>query len=319
MARNALFQREALDILVARQPRISGSGRPVTLFSYSYAALELFREAKKRGWNTVLGQIDPGPGEDAIVRRLRAEHPEWTDSGTASPPESYWEMWREECSLADRIVVNSSWSRSLLVDAGIDYSKIEVVPLAYEDKDRGKLVASGLPHDDLRNPYSDTHPLKVLWLGQVIVRKGIHDLAAAARSVGEGCCRIDVVGPHSTLPAGLPGNLVFHGPVPRSQASEWYARADVFVLPTHSDGFALTQLEAMAHGLPVIATPCCGDVVVDGVNGWLVPPGTPEALAGLIRRILEEPEVLEKMRVAAIETAAKFRLETVVEALVMTK
>ena len=53
----------------------------------------------------------------------------------------------------------------------------------------------------------------------------------------------------------------------------------MFVLPTISDSFALTQVEAMANGLPVIATRRCGEVVADGVDGRIVPVADAESLA----------------------------------------
>jgi glycosyltransferase involved in cell wall biosynthesis len=90
---------------------------------------------------------------------------------------------------------------------------------------------------------------------------------------------------------------------------EFYTRADVFVLPTISDGFALTQLEAMAHGLPVITTPNCGRVVTDGVDGFLIPPRDPAALARAIHVLAEDPERLQAMREAARQALARFRLD----------
>jgi glycosyltransferase involved in cell wall biosynthesis len=54
------------------------------------------------------------------------------------------------------------------------------------------------------------------------------------------------------------------------------------ILPTLSDGFAITQLEALAHGCPVIASSFCGEVVTPGRNGWLLPSLEPEAIAATI-------------------------------------
>ncbi|MBT8038320.1 MAG: glycosyltransferase family 4 protein [Verrucomicrobiae bacterium] len=304
--RNHLFQQEALKRLRKWRAPMSGGQTP-TLFSYSYAALELFREVKDWGWRTVLGQIDPGPGEDAIVQNLRAAHPEWAEGIEHSPPESYWQDWREECGLADRIMVNSEWSRKLLVAEGIDREKLEVLPLAY---DVGRASNCGS-----HPTFQKKSQLRVLFLGQAIVRKGIQDLVAAARLLTEAPIQIDIVGPHGVLPSGLPSNLVFHGAVPRSEAAQWYQQSDLFVLPTHSDGFALTQLEAMAQGVPVIATPCCGDVVVEGVNGWVVPAGNAQVLAERLRQIAQSPDMLESMRKAAMATAEGFGLERVAQAL----
>jgi glycosyltransferase involved in cell wall biosynthesis len=93
--------------------------------------LAIFREAKARGLTTVLGQIDPGVGHFEIVREVAARWPEFGPS-LVEPPPRYYEDWREECRLADRIIVNSEWSRDLLDRAGIAAAKIEIVPLPYQ-------------------------------------------------------------------------------------------------------------------------------------------------------------------------------------------
>ena len=76
------------------------------MFGYSYAALEIFRFAKSHGWQTVFDQIDPGLFEEEIVaaeaEREASLAPSWRRA-----PADYWKSWREECELADRIIVNS--------------------------------------------------------------------------------------------------------------------------------------------------------------------------------------------------------------------
>ena len=74
------------------------------------------------------------------------------------------------------------------------------------------------------------------------------------------------------IPAELRDHPHVHwiGHVRRSETSKFYRNSDVFVFPTFSDGFGLTQLEAQAWKLPIIATKYCGDVVEDGRNGWLL-------------------------------------------------
>jgi glycosyltransferase involved in cell wall biosynthesis len=71
----------------------------------------------------------------------------------------------------------------------------------------------------------------------------------------------------------------------------------------------------MAHGLPVIATPCCGQVVEDGVDGFVVPPRDAGALAGVMRRYLSEADLLQKQREAALAKSRQFTLEKLGEKL----
>src|SRR5262249_54544011 len=118
IARNEWFQRMA----VARLSRVEAS---CTVMAYSYAAREIFRLARDRGWRTVLGQIDPGPLEERIVARLCEENPALLGGGDR-PPSQYWAEWRDECVLADRIVVNSVWSQAALIAEGVPPAKIRV-------------------------------------------------------------------------------------------------------------------------------------------------------------------------------------------------
>src|SRR5437870_9155705 len=111
MARNQWFQRKVVDYL--SNSRFSVLGSQPILFAYSYAAREIFRFAKSRGWKTVLGQIDPGPVEEEIVRAEHEIHPEFVSDWRPAPVE-YWQNWRQEFELADKILVNSDWTRVAL-------------------------------------------------------------------------------------------------------------------------------------------------------------------------------------------------------------
>ena len=124
IARNRWFQRKVVGALNSQLSTLSS--QPI-LLSYSYAALEPFRFAKLHGWKTLLLQIDPGPEEERIVAEEVARVPGLAGDWQPAPAE-YWASWRQECDLADRIVVNSEWSREGLIRSGIPSEKLSLFP-----------------------------------------------------------------------------------------------------------------------------------------------------------------------------------------------
>jgi glycosyltransferase involved in cell wall biosynthesis len=282
-------------------------------FGYDTASLEIMEFLKSRGFHCVLDQIDPGRVEVDLVKAEQKLWPGWEDSALDVPDE-FFERHHREWAIADRVMVNSEWSRQALVQQGVPAGKLVVVPLCYERD--AKSGDGALMKAETSGPVRgfERDPLRVLFLGQVMLRKGIQYLVEAARLMQSEKVRFDVVGPlhvSAKAVADAPPNLLFHGRVTRDRIADWYRMADVFVLPTLSDGYAITQLEAMAHGLPVIATPNCGAVVADGVDGFVVPPRDAGALANVLRSYLENPELLGRQGRAALNKSAQFSLSRV--------
>ena len=283
--RNRWFQQRAIAYLDRLNPQQLGDAP--TLFTYSYAALDLLRYAKTRGWRTVLGQIDPGPVEEQIVAAECARYPELAPDWQPVP-ESYWQSWRNECQLADEIVVNSAWSQQLLEQAGIEKHKISVVPLVYESSQKSfqRIYPAA---------FSPERPLRVLYLGLVTLRKGVAAvLDAIGRSQGLPIEFWIVGSPQIVVPPELQNHpqVRWVGAVPRSQVQTYYQQADVFLFPTLSDGFGLTQLEAQAWQLPIVASACCGEVVIDGVSGRILAQVTGQQIAEILHGFLQQPEQL---------------------------
>ena len=285
MARNRWFQRMAVD----RLRRLGIADGAATVFAYSYAARSVLEYARSRGWRTVLGQIDPGEAEERIVAEERNRAPELAPDW-APAPAAYWRDWREELALADRIVVNSDWSRGALVAEGVPADRIDLIPLAYEPPSGARGFRRRYPAR-----FDAARPLRVLFLGQVNLRKGAGPLLEAARLLGDAPVELHLVGPLQIAPPPdlARARIVWHGPVPRSDVNAHYRNADILVFPTLSDGFGLTQLEARAWRLPLIVTDRCGAVVEDEVSGLVVRPGDGAGLAMAIRRCLENPGWLQ--------------------------
>jgi glycosyltransferase involved in cell wall biosynthesis len=145
----------------------------------------------------------------------------------------------------------------------------------------------------------------------VVLRKGIQYLVEAARQLVDRPIRFVVIGPVGISTAAIasaPPNMEFLGRATRDRTAAAYRSADLFVLPTLSDGFAVTQLEAMSHGLPVITTPNCGEVVSHGLDGLVIPAGDAPALAAAIADLADDRPQLEAMSRRAVVKAQTFSL-----------
>jgi len=298
VARNRWFQRKVVKALTS-DIGSQTSDSPI-LLSYSYTALEPFRYAKANGWKTVLVQIDPGPEEEAIVAQEAAREPQLACDWQPAPPE-YWALWREECKLADRIIVNSAWSREGLVRGGVPAEKISIIPLAYEGVDVGRLAEPRLQRN-YPDHFTAERPMRVLFLGLINLRKGVARLLEAARILRDEPVEFWMVGPVEIANASTitdAGRVKWFGPVTRNQAAGFYRNADLFILPTLSDGFAITQLEAQAHGLPVIASKFCGEVVESGINGIALEEPTASCIVEGIRDCIANPNRLQKLAAAS--------------------
>ena len=146
---------------------------------------------------------------------------------------------------------------------------------------------------------------ELLFIGRLVERKGVH-LLLEALSLLENRPFLRVVGdgPERVRLQQLAGELrieedvVFHGFVPAEEKAERLAGCDAFVLPAvvdskgDTEGLGVVLLEAMTYGKPVIASAAGGivDIVRDGRNGFLVPPGDAGALAAAIRACVENSD-----------------------------
>jgi len=112
---------------------------------------------------------------------------------------------------------------------------------------------------------------------------------------------------------GLDGRVRFLGSLPRDEVLALFHRADAVVLSSAWENFPHTLVEALAVGTPAIATSVGGvpEIVTDGENGLLVPAGDPAALAGAIRRFLDDRGLRAHLTAAAAPSVARFSTERV--------
>jgi glycosyltransferase involved in cell wall biosynthesis len=291
----------AFDHFVCSHLQRRGNVDPLTdaFFGFNTGCLDSVTMLRERGVPAVIDQVDPAKVEEDIVFAEAAKWPGWQATG-GRVPQSYWERLAGEWAAADLVLVNSNWSRSAMIAQGVPANKIIVVPLAYEP------AAGPVPL-----PGKKDRPLTVLWLGAVNLRKGIQYLIEAARLLKATDLKFIVAGPVLITPeaaATAPPNMSFLGRITREQTNRIYQQADIFVLPTLSDGFGITQLEAMNRGLPVIATANCGEVVTDGIDGLIVPAADAGALAAAIAKLNEDRPLLSEMSQNAFIRSMQFLL-----------
>ncbi len=158
---------------------------PNTIFyAYDTGALEAFEWCRGRGIKCVLNQMDPNRVEVELVRAEEKKWPGWAMQSLAVPVE-YFARREREWALADRIVVNSEFSRSALLQQGVPPEKLVVIPLCFErEMEDGRSELGNGPSTNFHLP--SPIPLRVLFLGQVILRKGIQYLMAAAKLLEKG-------------------------------------------------------------------------------------------------------------------------------------
>ena len=136
--------------------------------------------------------------------------------------------------------------------------------------------------------------------------RGVVDAGAPVRfvAVGQGPLEAEIMAQHAEL--GLGDRFRFLGG--RTDATRVLAACDVFALASHYEGYPVAVMEALAIGLPVVATGVGGvpDAVRDGVEGLLVPPGRPDLLAAAIGELAGDPEGRARMGAAAWERGAEF-------------
>ena len=162
----------------------------------------------------------------------------------------------------------------------------------------------------------DRERLEVLFVGRAEERKGLPVLLRAFEALAEHVpCRLVAVGVcadeverHLADPAIL-GQIDARGRVPRDELWQAYRDADVLCAPSLSgESFGMVLTEAFAAGTPVIASEIAGysDVVDDGVDGVLVPPGDPQRLAEELQGIHHRPELRAEMGRAARRSAERY-------------
>ncbi len=198
-----------------------------------------------------------------------------------------------EYDYCDQIWVPSRFSFNSFVQHGVSPSKLVLNPYGV-DLSTFQPMPKG---DDV---------FRVLFVGSISMRKGVGDLIEACASAGipgenlrlVGACEPD----GRALLERYKDQFRLIGAIPRGQLATYYNEASVLVLPSVEEGLGLVMAQAMACGVPVIASTNTGgnDFFTDGVEGFIVPIRDPHAIAERVVRLREDLSLREKMSQAAL-------------------
>jgi glycogen synthase len=222
------------------------------------------------------------------------------------------ELWGEHS--AEAVLVITPRLYRLLLSDGVEERRVHVIPPG---------VNPSLFEGPFEDPFSGVGKPRVLFVGRLAPQKGVRTLVAAAGLLEDPSAQVLLVGDGPERKAlereakriGVGDRLLFEGFLAHERLPAVLAHADLLVLPSIYEELGTVLLEAMQAGLPVVASKTGGipDVIEDGVNGLLVPPGEPGALARAIDRLLAERDLARQLSKGAQERAKDYDWEVLAE------
>jgi len=197
----------------------------------------------------------------------------------------------------------------LIIPNGIDLSKFE-----YLSKDNYYKVFG-----------FDKNIKIILYVGSFRPVKGLKYLIEAMKIIGNKEKRLFIIGhgkekddlENQVKNLNLEDCITFIGKIPNQEVFKYMASSDVFVLPSLSEGFPIVILEAMASGLPIVATKVRGlpEIFKDGQNGFLVETRNPEKIAEKILLILNDENLSKRISKNNLEEVKKYDWKIVIDKL----
>jgi starch synthase len=280
----------ALDRRVAR--RTADLKQLDAVYCYDEGALETFRIAKRRGLKCV---YEHPIAYWRVVRELQKEeaelYPEWAPTLAAlGEGDEKYARKDEELSLADVVIVASTFSKHSLSQAPQSPKQVRVIPY-------------GAPAARAEVSPRQSPNLRVLFVGSLTQAKGLGYLLQAAEMTAA-TIELTLIGQRVSSTVPTAATLAAHRwiqSLPHSLLLDEMSRHDVLVFPSLHDGFGLVLLEAMAQGVTVIATPNTGgpDLIEEGIDGFVVPIRSAEAIAEKLELLAADGDQLAAMKQAA--------------------
>lgn len=271
------------------------------LHGWASFSLESAVRQKKTGGIFLLDRACP---HAAYQRQLLLEEADLVGIKYNPMTTSMQERMEEEYELADKILVPSAYTYNSFLSFGYDESKLQML----------RLDANFLPINPKIRSRNSGSNFVVGAIGGNIIRKGFLYLVEAWKRLGLRDAKLLIKTSHDELRKfpklikmiEMDPTIEIIGYV--SEIEKFYDRCDVFCVPSVDDGFGMVVMEALACGLPVIATTNVGasEFIVNGINGYKVPIRDSASIAGCIEKLYTNADLCSALSSGAITTYKKY-------------
>jgi len=279
--------------------------QPDGIIVYNSAALQTLLQCRSSG---VMGILDQTIGHPMTWKKIIEEesslHPDLFEQATdLLPSNQLIEENTAEAQAAEWVLAGSEYTKRTLIDVGVAAERIKVIPY-------GADLKRFVPNNFEKEVWPK-RKFKVLFVGNVGFRKGVHYLLEAIKQLNHPHIELHLVG-------GVEGEgrwlskydgFFKHTPfVTHDHLCKIYRESDVFVFPSLHEGFGMVLNEAIASGLPIIGTSHTGapDILKHGKCGFIVPIRDVEYIQQYILELFEDSDLHQEMSLNASKVAKNF-------------
>jgi len=219
----------------------------------------------------------------------------------------YQQVERHYLRSVDGFVFNSQTTKQVVAEMGGGDKPFIVATPA------GDRFQPDISSDEIVTRCQESGPLRLLFVGNVMARKGLHDLVGALAQLPSSDWQLDVVGETAVDPAytqriqahikdaNLSDRITLHGAISDTELAHYYRRSHLLAVPSQYEGFGIVYLEAMSFGLPAIGTTAgaAGEIIQDGESGFLIGEGETAVLSQRIHHLHQNRGELTRLSLNA--------------------